>query len=112
MVSLILGILKTVAFIPEGSTVAALACLISWLIVTSVSPDESGSRGSDFDLEGEEMRDSISSPLSPIMAITASTATVAFSGTPMYKRVPSSYDSNSIVALSVSTSASTSPEAI
>ena len=54
----------------------------------------------------------MSSPLTPIMAMIESTATVAFSGTPMCKSIPSSYDSNSIVALSVSTSARTSPETI
>src|SRR6187402_2657433 len=50
-----------------------------------------------------------SSPSFPIIANKESTGAVSPSGIPIYKRVPSLKDSNSIVALSVSISAKISP---
>jgi hypothetical protein len=47
-----------------------------------------------------------------MIANSESTGAVSPSGIPMYKRVPSSKDSNSIVALSVSISARISPSFI
>ena len=53
-----------------------------------------------------------SSPFLPIIAMIPLTGTASFSLTPICKSSPSSYDSNSMVALSVSTSASISPDFI
>ena len=49
---------------------------------------------------------------SPIIAITPSTGTDSPFLTPICNKCPSSYDSSSIVALSVSTSARISPDLI
>jgi hypothetical protein len=54
----------------------------------------------------------ISSPWSPIIASKLSTTAVSPSATPIWSRYPSLKDSNSIVALSVSISAITSPAEI
>jgi hypothetical protein len=64
--------------------------------------------GSDF----AAIKAVTSSPSSPMIANSESTGAVSPSGIPMYKRVPSSKDSNSIVALSVSISARISPSFI
>ena len=54
----------------------------------------------------------IFSSFSPIIAIKPSTGTESPSLIPTYNKCPSSYDSSSIVALSVSTSARISPDLI
>jgi hypothetical protein len=80
----------------------------SWSFFIFGLADSDSIFGSDF----AAIKAVTSSPSSPMIANSESTGAVSPSGIPMYKRVPSSKDSNSIVALSVSISARISPSFI
>ena len=104
MVSLILGMVTTTAGIEEVLTAAGritsatagagAGIAASTLVTSETDPDN---------------RCWNASPFSPIIAMIPFTGTESFSFMPTYSKTPSSYDSSSIVALSVSTSARISP---
>jgi len=105
IVSLKRGIVTTTTPAGKAAEVAAAGAVVS--VLTSIVAGAASDTGAA--VAPPAIKAEISSPSFPIMANKESIGAVSPSLIPMYKSVPSLKDSNSIVALSVSISASISP---